>query len=277
MIRRDFLKAAGVSTIGSLALLQWAEGKVAQATGEQLSYQGNDLAGWQTSLGDGLFAAQGQAPASQDDIETVHLGTHSELRANTRQRGIMAHNITYNRQSHPDALNYVHFCEFSFRLPYIPITSDWNLNAQTLEMSFFIWDGVSSRSDYGLALQWILNPWMSSYGALRAWINDPASAQPIGGWKNVGYLPVDMNWHTVKMVFDYHYQTTAMSLDDAHFLSSFTATPKPTTWSNEIVARLCAEIISIFPGSNSNAPLHIAEVRDWNWNWLPRAEHNEQK
>jgi len=274
MIRRDFLKAAGASTIGSLALLQWAEGQVAQAASEQINYQGNDLTGWQATLGDGLYAAQGQGPVLENDIETVHMGTHSELRANTQQRGIMAHNITFNRQTHPEALNYVHLCEFSFRLPYIPTPGDWNLNAQTLEMSFFIWDGISSRVDYGVALQWILNPWMSSYGAIRAWTNDTDPTQPICSWKSVGDLAVDTNWHTVKLVFDYQYQSTAISLDGVHYLSAFSATPKPANWSNEIVARLCTEIVSIYPGGNTSAPRHLAEVRDWKWSWIPTIDRS---
>ena len=268
MIRREFIKAAGASAIGAMALLHLPEEQVAHAAGENLSYQGTDLSNWLVAVGDGVFAAEGEAPVGQDDIATLHFGDHSELRANVHQRGIMAHNITYNQQTVPDALDYVHLCEFSFRLPYVPSTSNWEQNAQTFEASFFIWDGSNTRLDYGIALQWILNPWMNSFGKIRTWVNVGDPAQPRNVWKSIGQLNVDTNWHTIKLVFDYQFQTTAMAIDGNHCLSSFSTTPKAGTWSGETVARFGAEIISIFPGSNPNAPSHTMEVRDWRWLWI---------
>lgn len=267
MIRRDFLKAAGTSALG-VALL----GRVDRALATKdniLTYQGPDLNGWQVAIGDGLFAAEGEAPVSTADIVTEHWGAYSELKANTARRGIMAHNITYREEIAQTALMHIHHCTFSFRLPYLPSTGNWEQNAQTFEASFFIWDGSGTRADYGVALQWILNPWMSSFGEVRTWVNEGTTSQPVNSWKTIGELAVDTNWHTVTLIFDYQHQATAIMVDGIHHLSSFSVTPKDSSWSHQIVARLGAEIISIFPGSNSSAPIHQCQVRDWIWHWIP--------
>ena len=268
MYRRNFLQGMGASAVGSLALLQWVEEKSAQAATEEIVLQGSDLTEWEVALGDGLYCAAGQAPVSTDDIGVAHFGDYSQLSANRWQRGIMAHNITYKRQINPAALNFVHRCELEFRLPFVPTTSGGELNAQTVELSFFIWDGAGSQIDYGLALQWILNPWMSSFGDLRAWM-PPGTNTAEGGWQSVGTLPVDTAWHRVQMVFDYQTQMTAVTIDGNHFLSTFSGTAKPATWGTETAARFSAEIISIYPGENASAPKHVAEVRNWRWQWLP--------
>ncbi len=270
MIRREFLKIAGASAAGSIALLQWAEEKVALAASNQLVYQGTDLTGWAVALGDGLYSAPGQSSVTEADIATSNFGAHSALQANIQHRGIMAHNITYQQQVDSGAFDYVHLCEYEFRLPYMPTTSNWELNAQTVEMSCFIWDGTATQTDYGLAVQWILNPWMSSFGDIRVWMSSNNAAQPISGaWHSVGHLDVDTNWHSIKMAIDYQYQTTSLMIDGQHYLSSFSGTPKPATWAAQTVARLGAEIISLYPGNSSSAPTHQAEVRNWKWHWIP--------
>jgi hypothetical protein len=48
----------------------------AQPSGERV-YQAADLQGWEVYLGDGLTGA-----VTTDDIQTIHYGDHSELRAN---------------------------------------------------------------------------------------------------------------------------------------------------------------------------------------------------
>jgi hypothetical protein len=270
MIRRDFLKIAGATSIGSLALLTWADEQVALANPNQLVYQGSDLTGWETALGDGLYAAPGQPWVTPADIATIHLGSHSELRANTQYRGVMAHNITYQRQASGDAFTYAHLCEFEFRLPYIPTVGNWVNNAQTFETSFFVWDGSGSRIDYGMAWQWILNPWMSNFGEVRAWMSSATATVPENGaWHSVGQLGIDTNWHRAKLIVDYGAQATALLIDDTHYLCTFSATSRPSTWSIETAARFGVEIISVYPGNNSSAPLHQAEIRNWQWRWIP--------
>lgn len=264
MQRRKFIKLMGASAAGGMTLYDWAASRAAQEAPGQRVYQAADLSGWEVVLGDGLYTAPNQPPVTLDDIGTTHLGSHSELRANRWQRGVMAHNITFMRFIDNGALTYTHLCDFAFRLPFVPATNSWPTNAQTLEISLAIWDGGATRLDYTMALQWILNPWLSSFGAIRCWTNDNG-----GAWQSVGYLAPDTNWHTVNLVLNYQQQSTAMVIDGQSYLSAFAGTAKPTTWGTETAARLGAEIISIYPGSNSTAPYHVAEFKDWRWVWLP--------
>lgn len=264
MQRREFIKLMGASVAGGMTLYEWAEGQAAQAAAGQQVYQAADLSGWEMVLGDGLYVGPNQPPITLDDISTTHLGSHSELRANRWQRGIMAHNITFKRLIDNGALTYTHLCDCSFRLPFLPATNNWTTNAQTLEVSLALWDGGATRLDYIMALQWVLNPWLSSFGTIRCWTNHNG-----GAWQSVGYLAPDTNWHRVSLVFNYQQQSTAMLLDGQSYVSAFAGTPKPATWGTETAARLGAEIISIYPGSNSTAPFHLAECKDWRWVWLP--------
>jgi hypothetical protein len=264
MQRREFIKLVGATVAGGATLYDWATSQAAQEVPGQRVYQAADLSGWEMVLGDGLYTAPNQPPITLDDISTTHWGDRSELRANRWQRGVMAHNITFKRFIDSGALAFTHLCDFAFRLPFVPATNSWPTNAQTLEISLAIWDGGATRLDYTMALQWILNPWLSSFGAIRCWTNSNG-----GAWQRVGSLTPDTNWHTVSLVFNYQQQSTAMVIDGQSYLSAFAGTAKPATWGTEMAARLGAEIISIYPGANSTAPYHIAEFKNWRWVWLP--------
>lgn len=261
MNRRNFFKLASVGAASSLALHKWVVAEA--ATGVQTTYGAGDLADWEIALGDGLYAAPGQEPVTSADVGLSHYQSHSELQANTQMRGVMAHNITFKRLIDAAALASVHYCQYEFRLPYIPMTNGWPNNAQTLEASLFVWDGAQSRLDYGMAFQWVLNPWLSSFGTLRIWTDVSG-----GEWQTIGYLAPDTNWHKLEMVVDYQQRTTALHIDGMQLLSWFATTVKPATWDNQVAARLGAEIISVYPGNNSTAPMHVAEFRNWSWTWF---------
>jgi len=227
-------------------------------------YEGTDLEGWEVVVGDGCYNQATEDPVDEDDIETIDYGTHSELRANMEKRGIMAHNITFKRFIDDDAFDYVHECSYDFRLPYLPSTANVGTNAQTLEIAFFIWDGPDTRLDYGMAYQWVLNPWMSEFGDLLCW-----SDLEGGEWRYIGHLDPDTEWHELELVFDFRRQTTALKIDGNHYPCRFTAITKSPDWGTEIAARLCAEIISLDPGQSNPGALHRAQFRDWTWTWTP--------
>jgi hypothetical protein len=262
MGRRQFLTMGGSAAVATgLSLggqFQPAAAVVDSTPSSLLS--GTDLSGWETELGDGLYTAPGQAPVNVADIATIHSGSLSTLRANVARRGVMAHNITFKRQIDATCFGTVHVVQYAFRLPYMPATNAWPDNAQTVEGGFFVWDGPSTRLDYGLAFQWILNPWMPTFGAIRTWTGSR--------WSNTGFLTVDTNWHTVTMTFDPHHSSTAMSIDSTPIPAALTTTPKDG-WGTEIAARLQAEMISLWPGSRQTAPSHRLEVRDWTWARYP--------
>ncbi len=267
--RRTFIKLAGASLFGSLINCNQTNAEVSQEviSTSTREYQGADFSGWGVAVGDGIYAAPGEPPVNDDDIETVNHGDHSELLANIQQRGIMAHNITFVRMIEENAFDFVYSGGYKFRLPYLPSTINTDLNAQTLEGGMFIWDGGNTRLDYGLAFQWMLNPWGGNdfeFGDIRCWTDIDG-----GKWQKVGYLQPDISWHELRMVFDFRRRTTSLTIDGKFYPSRFTGTPKPETWGTETAPGLQAEIISIYPGEEGNGTLHKAEFQDWFWIWEP--------
>ena len=230
-------------------------------------YLGADFTGWEVAVGDGVYAAPGESPVSDNDIETVNHGDHSELLANVQQRGVMAHNITFKRVVEENAFDFVYSGGYKFRLPYLPSISNTDLNAQTLEGGMFIWDGGNTRLDYGMAFQWMLNPWGDEnveFGDIQCW-----TVIEGGKWQKIGFLQPDTSWHELRMVLDFRRQMTSLIIDNKHYPSQFTGTPKPETWSTQTEPGLQAEIISIYPGEQGKGALHKAEFQDWFWIWEP--------
>lgn len=267
--RRNFMKLAGASVLGTVIHASQTRADVTPAvtSPNTRTYQGADFSGWDVVVGDGVYAAPGEPPVSGDDIETVHHGNYSELRANIQQRRVMAHNITFKRMVEEDALNFIYYGGYKFRLPYLPATTNTDMNAQTLEGGMFIWDGGDTRLDYGLAFQWMLNPWGGSdfaFGDVRCWTDLNG-----GSWQKVGSLPPDTAWHELQMVFDFGRKTTALAIDGTYFPSRFTATQKSDEWGTETAPGIQAEILSIYPGEAGSGALHKAEFKDWYWIWEP--------
>jgi hypothetical protein len=179
----------------------------------------------------------------------------------------MAHNITFQRVVDDAAFEYIHTTGYSFRLPYLPATGTTTLNGQTVEGGLFIWDGAATRFDYGLAFQWIVNPWDTSdaeFGTIRCWTTTGEER-----WQNVGYLEPDTAWHELVLTLDFRRQTTALLIDGGHYPCCFTATRKPDAWGTEIAARLQVEIVSLDPRGQGEGRLHKTEVKGWFWRWEP--------
>jgi len=229
-------------------------------------FSGVNMAGWRVSLGDGNYAAPGQDPVSLQDIETRHDEGLSEVRANIRQREIMAHNITYRRERDEHALDYTHLFRCEFRLPYLPSVSNIEENAQTLEAGLFVWDGLTTMLDCGMAFQWGLNPY-ERFGEVRSSIEGVSAA----AWEPVGYLEPDMEWHTFTMMVNYPNQTTLLQIDDITYTSYFVGFPK--RWPAAISAGIQVEAISIYPRGVVHGALHRVEYRNWLWQWMTLEEH----
>jgi hypothetical protein len=266
--RRRFIKSLGTFVAGCLIGCKTDSIQaVSAAPPKATTFKGSDFLDWEVALGDGVYAAPGEPEVTINDIETINHGGYSELKANIHKRRIMAHNITFKRIIDEHALDVVHTCGYGFRLPYLPATSNQEMNPQTIEGGLFIWDGSDTRLDYGMAFQWALNPWGGTdfnYGDIRCWTSDNG-----GSWVKVGDLTPDTSWHTVTFVFDFRRETTEFKIDSIHYPSNFSQTIKPASWGTEIAARLQAEIISLDPGEQGNGTLHIAEYKDWNWIWEP--------
>lgn len=268
--RRDFLAwaGAGLTTMllgGSRNMVVWAASDTTQ-NAIYREFSGVNMAGWKVSLGDGNYAAPGQDPVSMQDIETLHNEGASEVRANIRMRDIMAHNITYRRERDDRALEYTHLFSCEFRLPYLPSVANTEENAQTLEAGLFVWDGLLSRLDCGMAFQWGLNPY-ERFGEVRSSIEGVSAA----AWEPVGYLEPDTEWHTFTMMVNYPTQTTLLQIDDVTYTSYFVSYPK--RWPAAVSAGIQVEAISIYPRGVVHGALHRVEYRNWLWQWLILEEH----
>jgi hypothetical protein len=257
--RREFLKLGSALLAGGLA-----SQKPLAVQAEPLeapTYQGPNLAGWKVRLGDALYPPDG---VQDSDIATKHFPEYSEVRANINRRVIMAHNITYKLIIDPNAFNYIHTCSVSFRLPYLPAQNpSATLNGQTVEGGIFIWDGPNTNPfDYGMAFQWLVNPWgdgKGPSGSLRIW-NGKA-------WVRVGQLAVDTNWHSLKMVVDFKRKSTLLLIDNRVFLSRFSKTSK-IGFGNTVDARFQLEAISIDPRpANTIKAMHRVQYKNWKWLW----------
>ncbi len=263
--RRRFIKLLSGSALG------WAGRGIGAgsypampSTHSPIEQSGADLSGWEVVVGDGCWPP---GAVTSDDIQTLPYTTFSELRANILHRNIAAHNITVLKVWRPDIFDYVHVCGYKFRMPYVPSTQDWELNAQTLEGGIFLWDGSNTRLAYGLGFSWMLNPWGttdSQFGDLRGWTSTNG-----GQWVKIGVLTPDTQWHTIALALDCQSQTTSLTIDGQLYPSYLAGTPKPSDWTHSNVGLFQAEIINTWPGTPEMKALHKAEFKDWYWNWQP--------
>jgi hypothetical protein len=269
--RRHFLKLGSVALASGFFIRDKMGGE--QAAPQAKTYKGPNLADWKKTLGDSIYNRPGEEPVSlADDIKTIHQPGYSELRANIQRRVIMAHNITFKRIIDPQARSYIHTCSYEFRLPFIPEETNTTLNAETLEGAIFVWDGANTRRDFGIGFQWALNPSVhQEFGDIRTWtdIPDPEKKKP-GTWVKTGKkLTPDRLWHKVQMIVDFRRKTTALLIDNKHYLSYLTKIRRPPDWGPEVAARLQAEIVSIYPEPAGMQAMHKAQFRNWVWKWEP--------
>lgn len=238
----------------------------AAAANEPLEFAGRNLEGWRTALGDARHTATGLEQVNIEDIATHHGTDSSTLTSNTDGRGVMAHNITYLRRV-DEALDFRHRAALSIRTPTMPERVSGRPNGQTLEVALFVWDGAGTRRDIGLALQWMLNPWADTFGALRTWTSDGDDAT----WspEPVGWLDPDDEWHTIELFLDPRPRTAALTVDGHSIPAQCTETPKPDNWARTTAAALQVELVSLWPGDRKEAPSTHAQCKDWSWSWEP--------
>jgi hypothetical protein len=263
LTRRGAIQALGITITDAALPRSRAD---AQATRSTLpwarQYAGADLAGWEVLLGDASHI--GQPPTELADIVTLHLGDQSEVRANVRARPqIMAHNITFHKYIDERAFDFVHRCSYEFRLPYLPSTSNTTQNGQTVEGSLQLWDGIVRQRLHSVAFQWVINPFATNVEAVQCWTSR--------GWQPVWSLPLDTEWHTIRMVLDARHETSGMQLDGINIPSCYTIESK-SGFGTDISAALAAEAISIDPGVLfTGGKPHTVQFRNWLWDWEPAA------
>jgi hypothetical protein len=218
---------------------------------------GSNLEGWKIDLGDGLYSAPDEAAVGIGDISTIDYNGFSELRANINNRRIQAHNITFKRFVDARALNCSHEAGYSFKLPYLPSTTNSDYNGQTIEGGLFVWDGANTKKDLGLAFQWIINPWDSNYKNIQIWKG--------AAWETIGQLEPDTLYHSIKFSLDLKNSMAGLTIDGNQCSRNLFSETAKTEWGNEIATRLQVEIISIYPPITGDIASHKAYVKDWYW------------
>lgn len=136
--RRKFLALVGAGMVAMAAgsgrgLAQYRDRQAPHDGPVYREFSSSDLPGWRVTLGDGIYAAPGEAPVSIEDIQTQHDGTLSELHANIRRRRVMAHNITHRRERDDLALDCDHIFTCAFRLSYMSSVDNVDENGQTMD------------------------------------------------------------------------------------------------------------------------------------------------
>ncbi|GLY07051.1 hypothetical protein [Actinoplanes sp. NBRC 101535] len=255
--RRRFIStlAAGIALGTALTT-----GLAAPAQAATVTESGKNLAGWTTEVGDGVFAAEGQAAVNSADITVENRAADSRVRANILNRGVMAHVISYKRVTDTSMMKTVQKANYQFAMPYVPSTAGGERNAQTVEGGLFVWDGLDTRVDHGTAFQWVLNPWDPNFGQIQIWTSANG-----GSWANGGYLKPDTAWHTVAMTVDPVKKKVELVIDGKNLNAPYSVTPK-SGWGTDVSARLQVEAISIYPGASATwAPQHEVLVRNWKW------------
>lgn len=222
------------------------------------NYGGLNFEGWNVVIGDANYTMPNEAPITINDIETEHQDSISILSANVDNRYIMTHNITYKKVVSNDLLEMKHRATYKFKIPYVISTQNTENNGQTVEGGLFVWDGADTQLDYGLAFQWILNPWVSEFGDTRYW--DGAN------WQHLGVLSVDTNYHTLVFDLDFENEEAFITLDGVKYSQNVYSTTPKVGWGTSIDARFQAEVISIFPSAEApTIPLQQIYFKDWEW------------
>jgi len=223
------------------------------------SENGINLSNWTTILGDGNYAAPGAPPVNNNDVSIKNKIDSSVLKANILNRRIMAHNLTYHKITDPDAMTSLHEAEYQFKLPYVISTTNSDFNGQTIEGGLFVWDGPETKLDYGIAFQWVINPWDPNYKSVRYWDGS--------NWQILGSLEPDTDYHTISFSLDITNETAYITLDDFTYTKNiFSVTPK-IGWGNTVDARFQAETISIYPPTTGTIPSQKVNFKNWSWEW----------
>lgn len=224
------------------------------------SESGVNFNNWIVNVGDGNYAAPGEAPVNAADINTVNQAAESVLEANILNRRIMVHNITFHRITDPDALVDTHVAVYKFKVPYVIATSNTDFNGQTVEGGLFVWDGPTTKLDYGLAFQWIVNPFDPQYKALRYWDGS--------GWQSLGAnLEPDTQYHTAEFELDIPNSEAYFKLDGVAYSQNLFSQTTKTGFGTTVDARFQAETISIYPPQTGTIPSQKVNFKDWSWEW----------
>lgn len=262
MDRRHFLSTAGAAGVAAAVGIPLATGKdasVAAAPAEPLLAGGADLGGWVTTLGDISDTAPDRRPRRTDVARLDH-GSHSELVANIEARGVMAQAHASKRFSVVPTAAERHDALIDFRVPPTAAVGRGSNVGQALEAGLFVQDAQDRTIDRGVAIQWVLNPWVETYGDIRMCTETASGIE----WRTVAHLDPDNDWHTLAMCFAPESGRCRVKLDGQDLPGEKAVTVRHLVGGN-FQGRLQVKTQSVWPGNHSSMPPFRAEFRDWRW------------
>ncbi len=263
MHRRHFLSSAGAAGVAAAVGIPLAVNKFSDTTAsapiEPLLDSGADLAGWVTTLGDTSQTAPDRRPRRTDVARLDH-GSHSELVANTQARGVMAQAHASKRFSVLPTAAERHDAIIEFRLPDRAPTGRGNNVGQAIEAGLFVQDPDDRAVDRGVAIQWVLNPWVETYGDVRMCAETNRGIE----WRTVAHLEPDNEWHTFAMCFAPGSRRTRVKLD-GQVLPADKAIAVRHDVGGNFQGRLQVKTQSVWPGNHQSMPPFRAEFRNWRW------------
>ncbi len=222
---------------------------------------GPNLDNWIVNLGDGNYTAPGEAPASAADIKTINKTKRSIVKANIHNRRIMVHNITFHKIVDPTALTDVQKATYKFKVPYTISTANTDFNGQTVEGGLFVWDGPTTELDYGLAFQWVINPWDPEYKNLFYWAGD-------SGWAPLGVsLEPNTKYHTIEYYLDIPNSEAYLTINGIKLSQNVFSETTKEGFGASVDARFQAETISLFPPETGTIPSQKVNFKNWTWEW----------
>ncbi len=262
MLRRHFISSVGAAGVAAAVGIPLATNKDAVTAAPQIEPMvdgGTDLAGWTTTLGDTSDTAPGRRPRRTDVARLDH-GTHSELVANIEARGVMAQAHASKRFSVVPSAAARHDALVEFRLPSQETNGRGSNVGQALEAGLLVQDPNDRTIDRGAAIQWVLNPWVETYGDVRMCAENESGIE----WRTVANLKPDNEWHTLAMCFAPGSGRTRVKLDGQDLPGEKAVTVRHLVGGN-FQGRLQVKTQSVWPGNHDSMPPFRAEFRNWRW------------
>ena len=262
MRRRHFISsvgAAGVAAAVGIPIVKASGSNDVAGPVDPLLASGADLKGWVTTLGDTSETTPDRRPRRTDVARLDH-GSHSELIANREARGVMAQAHASKRFAVVPSAAGRHDALVDFRLPTKAATGRGSNVGQAIEAGLFVQDDSDRTIDRGVAVQWVLNPWVETYGDIRMCTDTGSGIE----WRTVANLSPDNEWHSLAMCFAPESGRTRVKLDGRDLPAEKAVTVRHQVGGN-FQGRLQVKTQSVWPGDHQSMPPFRAEFRDWRW------------
>jgi hypothetical protein len=217
---------------------------------------GHNFSDFKLLVGANNGSSDGRA-VNRSDVNWIVNAHAMTLRANIAKRGALAHALAYVPQ--PTDMTATQTASYTFSTPTASEATA-KYKGETVEGALWVWDGANTRKDYGVAWQWLQNPYSGKTGQLRVWKD--------GVWTATGLVVApDTADHTVAMVVNPTTQVATITFDGvnlptalqtvkhnvARSAADLTESKGYEDFGNDTTVRLQAEVVSMWTGNEGDA------------------------